>query len=88
MEIESKSIVEMMPSEVKIWLSGLGAQENFNELKDGLMDYLDELYEITLEARMEKTRCIKCNCLGVRVELTDIWGGDKKMVCRECFDSI
>ena len=88
MNTESKGITEMMPAEVKIWLSGLGTQENFDELKDELIDYLDEIHDITFETRMEKTRCTKCNSLGVRVELTDIWGGDKKLICRNCFDSL
>jgi len=85
---ESKSISEMMPTEVKIWLSGLATQEDFTELRDDLMEYLDEVNDLTFEKRMENTHCVRCNQSGCRVELTDVFGGEKKMLCRECFDSI
>ena len=80
--------MEMMPAEVKIWLMGLGAQENFFELREDLMEYLDEIQDDAFIARMENSRCSLCRELGVRVELTDVGNGEKKMICQECFDSI
>ena len=41
-----------MPTEVKIWLMGLGAQENFDRLRMDLEEFLDEIHDETLIARI------------------------------------
>lgn len=80
-----KSISKIMPAEVKQWLDSLANQPNFTDLKSDLQYYLDELYDEVFVTRMNTTMCSACGCLGVRVELNDVFNGNQKFICEDCF---
>jgi len=86
--VNNKSISDIIPKGVKKWLISLAMQYNFDELRSSLECYLEDIHDETMVTRMEKTMCSNCGKLGVRVELIDCFNRNKKMLCKDCFDSI
>jgi len=80
--------VDWMPKEFDVFLKGLAKKENFDKLSSNIIEFIEELYDNFAIERLENSHCSKCNEVGARVECTDLFNGNSKILCENCFNEL